>query len=229
MASDQLADRLESVRAAVASAARDAGRQNDDILTIVITKFHPAELVRELFELGVRDVGENRNQDAAPKAAQLESLDLTWHFVGQLQSNKVKAVLAYARDIQSVDRLSLVDAIASAGIPAGAPIDAFIQVNLTADSGRGGATPDNLEPLVERVLAEPGIRFRGLMAVAPLDEEPRAAFARVREASERIQLLAPDATALSMGMSADFREAILEGATHLRIGTAITGKRPPAS
>jgi pyridoxal phosphate enzyme (YggS family) len=229
MPSDQLADRLDSVRADVARAAGDAGRSVDDILTIVITKFHPAELVRDLFELGVRDVGENRNQDAAPKAAQLESLDLNWHFVGQLQSNKVRAVLAYARDIQSIDRPSLVDAIASAGIPAESPIDAFIQVNLTADSARGGVTPENLEPLVERLLVERGIRFRGLMAVAPLDEEPRAAFARVREASERIRSLAPDATALSMGMSADFREAILEGATHLRIGTAITGKRPPAS
>ncbi|MDQ1571205.1 MAG: dependent protein [Actinomycetota bacterium] len=229
MAPDSLADRLDSVRAEVASAARDAGRSTDDILTIVITKFHPASLVRDLAELGVRDVGENRNQDAAPKAAELASLDLAWHFVGQLQSNKVRAVLAYASDIQSVDRISLVEAIEAADKPTGSPVDAFIQLNLTTDPARGGVTPDDLEALVERTLAAPSIRLRGLMAVAPLGEEPRAAFARVRQASERVRTLAPGASALSMGMSADYREAILEGATHLRIGTAITGKRPPAS
>ena len=215
-----LAERLETVTADVADAVRAAHRDPSEVTTIVVTKFHPASLVRELFELGVRDVGENRHQDAAPKAAELAALPLTWHFIGQLQSKKARAVLEYSRILHSVDRPSLVDALA------GAEVDAFVQLNLTDDPGRGGVRPHELDAFVERVLAASTIRLRGLMAVAPLDEEPRAAFARVRAASERIRSLAPDATALSMGMSGDFRAAVLEGATHLRIGTAITGNRP---
>ncbi|MDQ1552919.1 MAG: dependent protein, partial [Actinomycetota bacterium] len=191
---------------------------------IVVTKFHPASLVRELAALGVTDVGENRQQDAGPKAAQLRDLALTWHFIGQLQSNKVRAVLEYASVVQSVDRASLADALAAARIP----LQVFLQLNLTDDPGRGGVAPDGLEQLAVRVLASDALTLRGLMAVAPLREEPRAAFARVREASERLRRVAPNADALSMGMSGDFREAVAEGATHLRIGTAITGNRPDA-
>jgi pyridoxal phosphate enzyme (YggS family) len=219
-----LAERLGVVQAAVADAAAAAGRNVTDITTIVVTKFHPASLVRELYDLGVRDVGENRHQDAGPKAAQLGDLDLRWHFIGQLQSNKVRTVLEYATDVQSVDRTSIVTAIAATG----KSLDAFIQLNLTEDQGRGGVQDANLESLVNAVLAAPGIRLRGLMAVAPLGDDPRRAFERVRLASERMRLQAPEADALSMGMSGDFREAIAEGATHLRIGTAITGKRPDA-
>jgi PLP dependent protein len=219
-----LAERLETVRTAVADAAAAAGRSPAEITTVVVTKFHPASLVRELADLGVRDIGENRHQDAAPKAVELANLDLTWHFIGQLQSNKVRAVLDYASVIQSVDRASIATAIAATG----KSVDAFIQLNLTDDPRRGGVVSADLDALVEAVLEVPAIRLRGLMAVAPLDEEPRHAFERVRQASSRIVAQAPLATALSMGMSGDFREAILEGATHLRIGTAITGKRPDA-
>ncbi|MDQ1528389.1 MAG: dependent protein [Actinomycetota bacterium] len=219
-----LAERLEGVRTAVADAAAVAGRSPGEITTVVVTKFHPASLVRELADLGVRDIGENRHQDAAPKAAELTDLDLTWHFIGQLQSNKVRAVLDYASVIQSIDRASIVAAIATTG----KSVDAFIQLNLTADPRRGGVVAADLDALVEDVLAVPSIRLRGLMAVAPLDEEPRRAFEMVRKASDRMLAQAPLASALSMGMSGDFREAILEGATHLRIGTAITGKRPDA-
>jgi pyridoxal phosphate enzyme (YggS family) len=206
----------------VAEAAREAGRDLDDITTIVVTKFHPASLVAELAALGVHDVGENRQQDAGPKAAALRDLDLTWHFIGQLQSNKVRAVLEYAGVIHSVDRESLAAAIEAVGTP----VEVFLQLNLTDDPGRGGVAPEHLEALAERVLRAPSMLLRGVMAVAPLGEEPRAAFARVRAASDRLRTVAPSATGLSMGMSGDFREAILEGATHLRIGTAITGNRP---
>lgn len=205
----------------IADAARAAGRDPAELTRIVVTKFHPAELVRRLVRLGVRDVGENRHQEAAAKAAELSDLDLSWHFVGQLQSNKAKAVRAYARAVHSVDRASLADALAGSS-----PLDVFIEVNLTGDAARGGVDPALLEPLAERVLSTPGLVLRGVMAVAPLGEEPRAAFARVRTASEALQRLAPEAGAISAGMSGDFREAVLEGATHLRIGTAITGKRP---
>jgi len=215
-----LAERLASVTSDVADAVRAADRDPASVTTIVVTKFHPASLVRELSELGVEHVGENRHQDAGPKARELTDLPLTWHFIGQLQSNKVRAVLEYARVIHSLDRPSLIAPLT------GSNAEAFIQLNLTEDDGRGGVRPEGLDAFAESVLAASGIRLRGLMAVAPLDEEPRAAFARVRAASERLQRIAPDATQLSMGMSGDFREAVLEGATHLRIGTAITGNRP---
>lgn len=219
-----LADRLAAVQGSVADAARDAGRSPSEITTIVVTKFQPVSLIAELASLGVRDVGENRHQEAKAKAEALADLHLRWHFVGQLQSKKARQVRAYASAIHSVDRMSLVDALRSEE----ASVDCFVQVDLTDDPGRGGVAPEGLDELVEHVLATPGLRLRGLMAVAPLGEPPRPAFARVRLLSERIRRLAPDATDLSMGMSHDFREAILEGATHLRIGTAITGNRPDA-
>ena len=220
-----LEDRLEAVRSGVVDAAAEAGRDPASITTIVVTKFHPAQLVRDLHALGVRDFGENRHQDAAPKAEALTDLDLTWHFVGQLQSKKVRAVLAYSRIVHSVDRDSVVDALVTAAQPA----DVFLQVNLTDDPGRGGVPPQGIEALAARVLDVGSLTLRGLMAVAPLGEEPRAAFARVRGYSELLRTIAPGAAALSMGMSGDYPAAIAEGATHLRIGTAITGNRPPAS
>lgn len=219
-----LADRLAAVQGSIADAARDAGRSPSEITTIVVTKFQPAALVAELAALGVRDIGENRHQEAQAKALALAELGLRWHFVGQLQSKKARQVRSYATAIHSVDRPALVDALRSDE----ASVDCFVQVNLTEDPGRGGVAPDGLAPLIERVLDTPGLRLRGLMAVAPLGEPARPAFARVRLLSERIRDIAPEATDLSIGMSHDFREAILEGATHLRIGTAITGNRPVA-
>lgn len=219
-----LAERLASVQGSIADAARDAGRNPHEVTTIVVTKFQPVSLIRDLVELGVHDIGENRHQEAQQKAAELADVDVRWHFVGQLQGKKARQVRAYASAIHSVDRTSLVDALRSDE----ASVDCFVQVNLTDDPKRGGVQPDDLDALVEHVLATPGLRLRGLMAVAPLGEPPRPAFARVRLLSERVQRIAPDAASLSMGMSHDFRDAILEGATHLRIGTAITGNRPDA-
>jgi PLP dependent protein len=216
-----LGERLAAVDAAIADAAREAGRDPVEMTRIVVTKFHPAALVRELAALGVRDVGENRHQEAAAKAEELADLDLNWHFVGQLQSNKAKAVRRYAHAVHSVDRAGLADALAGQQ-----PLDVFLELNLTGDPARGGVDPAEVEPLAEHVLSTGGLALRGVMAVAPLGEQPRAAFERVRAASDALQRLAPDAVAISAGMSGDFREAILEGATHLRIGTAITGKRP---
>ena len=220
--SSPLAERLAAVRDGVADAARAAGRAPTELTTIVVTKFHPASLVRELASLGVRDVGENRHQEAQEKSAELADLDLRWHFIGQLQGKKARQARRYASVIHSIDRLSLVDALRSDEDE----VDTFVQLNLTDDPARGGVADDDLEPLVEHVLDTPGLRLLGVMAVAPLDEEPARAFARVRAASERVRTLAPEAAAISAGMSEDYREAIAAGATHLRIGTAITGNRP---
>jgi pyridoxal phosphate enzyme (YggS family) len=228
-AEPSLGARLAAVRASVEDAAATAGRPVDDITTIVVTKFHPASLIRELHELGVTDFGESRHQEARQKAAELAGLEATWHFVGQLQGKKARQVAAYADIIHSVDRESLVAALgASAGSAGGPAVGCLLQVNRTEDPDRGGAPPGRLLPLAELALGAGGLRLLGVMAIAPLGEEPRRAFARLREASERLRTVAPDAAAISAGMSGDFREAILEGATHLRIGTAITGIRPSA-
>jgi pyridoxal phosphate enzyme (YggS family) len=220
----ELQGRVDDVFGRIADAARSADRDPEQLITIVVTKFHPDTLVRALFELGIRHVGENRHQEAQSKAAATADLEgLRWHFVGQLQSKKARQVRAYAHAVHSLDRQSVVDALAADD---GTLLDGFVQINLTDDPARGGVRPDALEPLVERVLATPGVTLRGVMAVAPLDEEPREAFARLRGLSDRVRSLAPDADQISAGMSHDFAEAIAEGATHLRIGTAITGNRP---
>ena len=223
MADAPLAERLATVDAGIADAARAAGRDPGSLTRIVVTKFHPASLVRELAALGVHDIGENRHQEAQVKAAETADLPLRWHFVGQLQSNKARAVRRYAHAIHSIDRDSLVDALADADAQA---LDGFLEIDLSGEPGRGGVAPADAERLAERVLATPGLRLVGVMGVAPLGAEPRLAFALLREVSDRIRTLAPDADRISAGMSGDYREAILEGATHLRIGTAITGKRP---
>lgn len=217
-----IAQRLAGVQSSIAEAALASGRTPEDITTIVVTKFHPVSTIRELHELGITDFGENRHQEAASKAVELASLELRWHFIGQLQSNKAKNVLDYATAIHSLDRLSLLDALAKTG----RQVDAFIELNLTEDPARGGVQPAGLESFAERAIASGNIRILGVMAVAPLGAEPRATFAEVRKASERLRRVSPESVALSMGMSGDYAEAVLEGATHLRIGTAITGNRP---
>ena len=226
-----LENRLASVRRGIEEAATAAGRDPEELTLIVVTKFHPASLVRELAALGVTDVGENRHQEAQAKAAELEDLDLRWHFIGQLQTKKARQAARYAQAIHSIDRERLVETLATAELPDPArPIDAFVQVNLTDDPGRGGAAPAELERLAERVMEAPTLRLRGVMAVAPLPEEEAAAsaFARLHGYAERVRAIDPDATGISAGMTHDYVEAIAAGATHLRIGSAITGNRPVA-
>lgn len=216
-----LSERLATVTGEIDAAARAAGRNPNDITTIVVTKFHSAELVRQLHALGVRDFGESRHQEAQPKVASLADLAATWHFVGQVQSKKARQVRGYIDVVHSVDRETLVDSLA------GEPLEIFLQVNLTDDPQRGGAQPPEIPALAARAESAEGLRLLGLMAVAPLESDPAREFARVRELSERLQRDHPGAGALSMGMSGDFALAISEGATHLRIGTAITGNRAP--
>lgn len=226
-----LSARLTAVQSAIAAAARAVSREPEELTLIVVTKFHPAELVRELASLGVRDVGENRHQEAQSKAQSLHGLDLRWHFIGQLQTKKARQAAQYAHAIHSIDRERLVDALATAELPdPGRTIEAFVQVNLTDDPGRGGAHPDDLERLAERVLETSTLTLRGVMAVAPLPKEEAAAraFERLYGYSQRLRSLDPSASAISAGMTHDFAEAIEAGATHLRIGSAITGNRPTA-
>ncbi|WP_345802320.1 YggS family pyridoxal phosphate-dependent enzyme [Microbacterium sp. AZCO] len=221
-----LSGRLTEVDARIAAAARAAGRDPGTLTRIVVTKFHPASLVDELYELGVREVGENRQQELTEKAHAVGPRDgLRWHFIGQAQTNKARAIRAAASVVHSVDRPRLADALDAAG--EGMPrLDVLLQINLTDDPGRGGVTPGDLEQLAEHTAARDTLRVRGVMAVAPLDEPPAAAFERLAQYSALVRAVVPDADWISAGMTGDFAEAIAAGATHLRIGSAITGPRP---
>jgi PLP dependent protein len=225
VATESATDRWHRVTEEIAGAAQDVGRDPGTITTVVVTKFHPASLVRELAAAGVEHIGESRHQEAQAKHAELVDLALTWHFVGQLQSNKARAVAQYCSVVHSIDRSSVVSKLATLEHR----IDGFIEINLTGDPGRGGVDPADLGALAEQVLATPTVALRGVMAVAPQGEPAADAFARVRQMHDTVLSLAPEATGLSIGMSGDYREAIAAGATHLRIGTAITGKRPTAT
>ena len=220
-----LAARLSAIDHRIADAARLAGRDPGEITRIVVTKFHPSSLVRELHSLGVRDVGENRQQELSSKTAELDDLDLRWHFIGQAQTNKASAIRRSADAVHSVDRDRLADALHRAAEDDDI-LDVLVQVNLTDDARRGGVEPDDARSLAEHILALPSLRLRGVMAVAPLDEEPASAFARLRTIAERVREVEPSADWISAGMTGDFVAAIDAGATHLRIGSAITGPRP---
>ena len=226
-----LAERLTALDARIADAARAVGRDPGPLTRIVVTKFHPAQVVADLAALGVRDVGENRQQELTAKRAALEQVegpaaDVRWHFIGQLQSKKARAVRAASDCVHSVDRDRVADALHAAD-PDGSALDVFLQVNLTDDPGRGGISPGEVEALAEHAAARcPSLRVRGVMAVAPLTQAPAAAFERLAAAADAVRRVVPDAAWMSAGMSGDFAEAIAAGATHLRIGTAITGPRP---
>ncbi|MFG2770277.1 YggS family pyridoxal phosphate-dependent enzyme [Streptomyces sp. NPDC048350] len=230
----ELAENLARVEERISAACHSAGRKREDVTLIVVTKTYPASDVRILHELGVRDVAENRDQDAAPKAAACADLDLRWHFVGQLQTNKVRSVTSYADVVQSVDRLKLVTALSAAAEKAGRELGCLVQVALDAESGargeRGGVSPDGVEELAAAVEAAPGLRLDGLMTVAPLAGpfagRQRAAFERLMDLSTLLRATRPAANMVSAGMSADLEDAVAAGATHVRIGTAVLGVRP---
>ncbi|KUJ34431.1 YggS family pyridoxal phosphate-dependent enzyme [Streptomyces sp. NPDC093228] len=231
---DQIAANLAKVEDRIAAACAAAARKREEVTLIVVTKTYPASDVRILSELGVRHVAENRDQDAAPKAAACSDLPLTWHFVGQLQTNKVRSVVGYADLVQSVDRSRLVTSLSREAVRAGREIGCLIQVALDADASgrgaRGGVAPAGIEELGDLVADAEGLRLDGLMTVAPLTGEyagrQQAAFERLMDLSTDLRRAHPAATMVSAGMSADLDQAVAAGATHVRVGTAVLGVRP---
>ncbi|MFF3242599.1 YggS family pyridoxal phosphate-dependent enzyme [Streptomyces sp. NPDC002870] len=230
----ELADSLTAVEERIASACAAASRKREEVTLVVVTKTYPASDVRLLHELGVLHVAENRDQDAAPKAAACSDLDLRWHFVGQLQTNKVRSVASYADVVQSVDRLKLVTSLSAAAVRAERELGCLIQVALDAESGergeRGGVAPDGIDELAVAIDGAPGLRLDGLMTVAPLAGpyagRQQAAFERLMELSSSLRAGHPAANMVSAGMSADLEQAVAAGATHVRVGTAVLGVRP---
>lgn len=225
---EELRSRLTAVRDRIARAADAADRAPDDVALVVVTKFFPASDVRLLADLGVTDVGENRHQEAEAKAAACADLPLRWHFIGGLQSNKAAAVARYAHVVESVDRAGLVGRLDRGAAEAGHTVDVLLQVSLDPPGRehRAGAAPADLAALADAVAAAEHLELRGLMAVAPLDEDPAAAFARLAEIRGQFRTHHPAATRLSAGMSGDLEAAIAAGATHVRVGSAVLGSRP---
>jgi pyridoxal phosphate enzyme (YggS family) len=223
---EELAAGLATVRARIAAAAAAAGREDEPTL-VAVTKFFPASDVDLLADLGVTDIGENRDQEASAKLEEVaRRADLTVHFIGQLQTNKAGSVARYADVVQSLDRAKLARALDRAAERAGRVLDVLVQVGLDRSGGRGGAAPEDVPSLADVVAGCAHLRLRGVMAVAPLGEDPRAAFARLRALSDGLRTDHPDSTWVSAGMSADLEDAVAEGATHLRVGSAILGSRP---
>ena len=225
----ELGQRYQAVVEKIASAARACNREPESVTLVVVTKNHPHQLVLDLLELGAADFGENRDQEAAPKAKQISAESnavFRWHFIGQLQTNKVKSVLEYASTLHSLDRVSLLEELQKRTASREQALKVFVQVNLTDDPARGGVKPEDLMSFADRVISSPGLELSGLMGVGGLEVDPEREFERLAALSGQLQSLEPRANQLSMGMSGDYESAISYGATHLRIGTAITDKRP---
>lgn len=226
---EEIAGNLAQVRERIARACEASGRAAGDVGLVVVTKFFPASDVRVLADLGVTDVGENRHQEAEAKAAECADAELRWHFIGVLQSNKAAAVAHYADVVESVDRAKLIGPLSRGAQERGRPVDVLLQVSLDPPGSdhRAGVAPDRLLDLAEQVAGAEGLALRGLMAVAPLGEDPAVAFARLADIRLGFLQEHPRATRLSAGMSGDLEQAIAAGATHVRVGSAVLGSRPP--
>jgi pyridoxal phosphate enzyme (YggS family) len=231
----ELVGSLGAVRSRIADACEAAGRDQRAITMIAVTKTYPARDVATLARLGVLDIGESRDQEATAKVAETAELlaglpdvagPVRWHFVGRLQRRKARSVAAYAHTVHSLDRAELVpllaDAVDRAERP---PLEVFVQLSLDGDPDRGGVVPDDVAALADMVAERAELRLRGLMAVAPMSADPDDAFAALAEAAARLRSAHPDADAISAGMSGDLEAAVRHGATHVRVGTALLGRR----
>lgn len=227
----ELTAALGRVRARIARACEAAGRDRSDVTLVAITKTYPVADVVTLAALGVRDIGENRDQEAAPKAAAVAAAGalVRWHFVGRLQRNKCRSVVRYADLVHSVDRPEIVRALA-AGVARerpDRPLDVLLQVSIDGDPARGGVPVPGVDRLAGEVADRPELTLRGVMTVAPLGWEPARAFETLADAAAALRVGYPTATVVSAGMSTDLEAAIRYGATHVRVGSALLGTRPP--
>ena len=230
----EIAANLADVRARIDDACRKAGRDPSEVRLLAVTKTFPASDADILAELGVRDFAENRDQEACEKVPQVKA-DARWHMVGRLQRNKARSVVRWADEVQSVDSVRLADALAKAVAAARdagertEPLDVLMQASIDGDPARGGCPLDQLADLAQGVIRSSDLRLRGIMAVAPLGMEPRAAFDRLASVASQLRTEFPTASELSCGMSNDLEEAIDYGSTCVRVGTALLGSRGLAS
>ena len=223
----ELVGSLGAVRNRIANACEAVGRDPRSVTLIAVTKTYPASDVAALAALGVQDIGESKDQEARTKVAELPDLAVRWHMVGRLQTNKARSVAGWASAVHSVDRAKLVRPLAEAAADRPAPLGVFVQVSLDGAPSRGGVLDADLDGLCDQVAARDSLRLDGLMAVAPVGADPDEAFAALAALADRVRAAHPGAQALSAGMTGDLEAAIRNGATHVRVGTALLGRRPP--
>jgi len=225
---NDLFDRLQKVRRRIAKACTDAGRQADEVSLLAVSKWHPAENVRLFNDLGIRSFGENQLQEALGKQQQLTGLDIEWHFIGTVQSNKTRAIAENFQWVQSVDREKILNRLAAQRPVQLKPLNICLQVNIDLEPQKAGASPADILQLAAAAKRLDNIRLRGLMAIprlTPDAEEQRRSFRKVRELFEMLNNEGHGIDTLSMGMSADLEAAIAEGSTMVRIGTDLFGTR----
>ncbi|OGS91466.1 MAG: YggS family pyridoxal phosphate enzyme [Gallionellales bacterium GWA2_60_18] len=223
-----IASNLQAVRAAMDDAARAAGRQPEAVALLAVSKTFPAEAVRAAYRAGQTRFGESYVQEALAKLAALRDLPLEWHYIGPIQSNKTRAIAENFAWVHGVDRLKIAERLSAQRPPQLPPLQLCIEVNISGEASKGGVAPDEAVVLAQAIAALPNLKLRGLMTIpAPCDNAAgqRAAFARLRELYERLNRQGLRLDTLSMGMSHDFPAAIAEGATIVRVGTAIFGAR----
>lgn len=226
MSFDRLAERVTEVRERVAAAVARGGR-GQRVTIVAVTKTHGPEAVTAGWSAGLRDVGENKVQEALAKMADI-AVPVSWHLVGHLQRNKVKSLDRFAL-LHSLDSARLANAVCDHGLARGRAVDALVQVNVAGEGTKGGYAPRDLPAEAERLAGLSGVRVCGVMVMAPLDaEEPvlRRVFEAARDAREMLENAGHPAFELSMGMSSDFEIAVEEGATMIRLGTVLFGARP---
>jgi pyridoxal phosphate enzyme (YggS family) len=225
---------LAGVRGRLADACAEVGRDPHAVTLVAVTKGFPASDIASVATLGVSDIGENRDQEARAKVAELahraELADLTaltWHFVGRLQTNKCRSVARYAHVVHSVDRIEIATALADGARRAQRHLDVFAQVSLDDDPARGGTLAGDLPRLADHIASQEALRLLGIMAVAPLGADPDPAFERLAAIAAGLRAEHPEARSISAGMSADLESAVKHGATHVRVGSALLGRRTP--
>ena len=229
MSPQNLPECIRAVRERMARAAAQAGRSAQSVTLLAVGKAQPAQMVRAAASCGIADFGESYLQEALEKLAALRDLPLTWHFVGRLQSNKTRPVAESFAWVHGVDRLKLAERLSAQRPPHAAPLNVCLQVNLAGEASKSGVTAAELPALAAAVAPLPRIRLRGLMCIPPEEADPerqRAWFGQLRQLFGALNDSGAGLDTLSMGMSGDFEAAILEGATLVRIGTALFGPRP---
>lgn len=227
-----LPSRLAAFSERIARAAQSAGRPPESVTLVGVTKTQPLEVVAAARAAGLVDFAENYLQEALPKVAAVPRAGTTWHFIGTLQANKTRAVAEQFDWVHTVDRLKLAERLSAQRPFHGAPLQVLVQVKLADEAAKGGVAPEELPALAHAVAALPRLTLRGLMCMPPPSEEPgvqRHFFAELRRLRDDLNRDGLALDVLSMGMSADFESAILEGATHIRIGTALFGPRERAA
>ena len=225
----ELVTALGAVRARIAEACEAVGRDQREVTLIAVTKTFPASDVATLAGIGVVDIGENKDQEARAKIKQLAGppLGIRWHMVGRLQSNKVRSVSSYAHAVHTVDRPKLVRTLADAVAERPEPLDVFVQVSMDGDPERGGIVIERVPELADAIAARSELRLLGVMTVLPIDTDPDEGYAQLAEVSASLRAQHPDAQAISAGMSSDLDAAVRHGSTHVRVGTALLGRREP--